>query len=200
MLSTHLRHSIRRLIRDRQFTLLNAIGLSTGLACALLIYLWVSDEYSVDKWNVNDSRLYQVLKSTPTGDGTLWTHESTQGLLARSMAHELPEVEYAVSFRPQEVGVVTVGDKHLKVTPAFADKDFFHIFTYPLIEGNPADPLSDPRGVLLSDKLAEKLFHTTTGLVGKRIDFRDGDDAREFTGLYKVAGVYKSSPANATLQ
>jgi putative ABC transport system permease protein len=200
MLSTYLRHTIRRLVKDRQFSLLNAIGLSTGLACALLIYLWVSDEYSVDKWNANDSRLYQVLKSTPTGDGAIWTHESTQGLLARSMAHELPEVEYAVSFRQQEVGVVTVGDKHLKATPAFADRDFFHIFTYSLIEGNPGDPLADPRGVLLSDKLAEKLFHTTTGLVGNPIDFRDGDDAHEFTGLYKVAGVYKSSPANATQQ
>jgi hypothetical protein len=98
MLNIHLRHTIRRLAKDRQFTLLNVIGLSTGLACALLIYLWVNDEYSVDKWNVNDSRLFQVLKSTPLGDGTLWTHESTQGLLAESMARITRASTLAIPF------------------------------------------------------------------------------------------------------
>lgn len=195
-----IRQTIRRLAKDRQFSLLNVVGLSAGLACSLLIYLWVRDEYSVDKWNANDSRLYQVLKSSPLGDGTLWTHESTQGLLARSMARELPEVEYAVSFRLDETSVVVVGDKHLKVKPAFADKDFFRIFSFPIIEGNHANPLSDPRGVLLSDRLAERLFHSTTGIVGKTISYTDGDKAGEFTGLYKVTGVYHSPPSNASLQ
>jgi putative ABC transport system permease protein len=199
MFKFHLLTTWRHLIRDRQFSLLNIIGLSTGLAASLLIYLWVADEYSVDKFNANDSRLYQVLKTTPNADGTVWTQESTQGLMARSMARELPEVEYAVSFRPDNAGIVSVGDKHLKATPAFADKDFFRVFTYRILEGNKAEPLADPKGVLVSDRLAERLFHTTTGLIGKTIGFNGGEEGEgEFTGLYKITGVFVSPPANAT--
>ena len=196
MFKFHLLTTWRHLIRDRQFSLLNIIGLSTGLAASLLIYLWVSDEYSVDKFNVNDSRLYQVLKNSPNADGTMWTHEHTQGLLARSMARELPEVEYAVSVRPDGVGIISFGDKHLKATPEFVDKDFFRVFTYRLIDGNKTEPLADQRGVLVSDKLALKLFNTTTGLIGKTIDWEQG----EWTGPYQIAGVFASPPANASKQ
>ena len=68
MLKNYFKVAWRNLIKDKQFSFLNLIGLSTGLACALLIYLWVSDELSIDKFNKNDSRLYQVLKKNKDGD------------------------------------------------------------------------------------------------------------------------------------
>ena len=112
------------------------------------------------------------------------------------MARELPEVEYAVSVRPDGVGIISFGDKHLKATPEFVDKDFFRVFTYRLIDGNKTEPLADQRGVLVSDKLALKLFNTTTGLIGKTIDWEQG----EWTGPYQIAGVFASPPANASKQ
>src|SRR6516225_8274181 len=77
MLKNYFKIAWRNLMRDRQFSLLNLIGLSTGLACALLIYLWVSDELSVDKFNANDSQLYQVIKTAPGADGSIDTYKST---------------------------------------------------------------------------------------------------------------------------
>ena len=65
MLKNYFKLAWRNLVKDRQFTFLNLIGLSTGLACAFLIYLWVNDELSVDKFNEKDSQLYQVLKTSP---------------------------------------------------------------------------------------------------------------------------------------
>jgi hypothetical protein len=65
MLSTYIKHAVRRLAKDRQSTLLNLIGLASGLACAFLIYLWVSDERSVDKFNDKDGQLYLVIRPTP---------------------------------------------------------------------------------------------------------------------------------------
>ena len=65
MFKNYLKTAWRNFIKDKQFSLLNLLGLSTGLACVLLIYLWVSDELSVDKFNANDSRLYQVMKTSP---------------------------------------------------------------------------------------------------------------------------------------
>src|SRR5579871_3601209 len=99
MLRTYIQQTARRLLRDRQSTLLNLIGLSTGLACAFLIYLWVSDERSVDRFNEKDRQLYLVIKNSPNADGTIYTSETTQGLLANSMKADLPEVEDAVSVR-----------------------------------------------------------------------------------------------------
>jgi len=102
----------RNLIKDKQFSVLNLLGLSTGLACVLLIYLWVSDELSVDKFNKDDSRLYQVMKRSPGVDSGVSTYPSTPGLLAKKMVDELPEIEYATAVRPgYETGILTGGDK-----------------------------------------------------------------------------------------
>ena len=67
----------RNLRKDGQFSLLNLAGLSIGLACTLLIYLWVTDEWSVDKFHNKADRLYAVMYNIPLGDGKLWTVEST---------------------------------------------------------------------------------------------------------------------------
>jgi len=197
MFKNYFKITIRNLLRDRQFTLLNLIGLSTGLACTVLIYLWVSDELSVDRFNEKDSRLYAVLKTSPNADGTISMYGSTQGMLAKSMAAELPEVEYAIAVRQQDLGVISTPGKHIKAKPQFADKDFFNVFSYRVIEGNKNNALSDKYGVMLSDKLALKLFNTIRDIIGRRIEWKGGD---EFDGSYTVAGVFKAPLPNATDQ
>lgn len=188
----------RRLMRDRQSTLLNLIGLASGLACVFLIYLWVSDERSVDKFNEKDSRLYLVLKNSPNGDGSVTTWEVTQGMLAQTMAAAFPEVEDAVAVRVEDVpGVVSYGDKKIKATSQFVDKDFFRMFSYRLLAGNKAEPLASPSRVLISDRLAKTLFNTTDNVVGKTISW---DPNGEFKGTYVISGVYEAPPANATDQ
>ena len=101
MIKNYFKTAWRNLIKDKQFSLLNLLGLSTGLACTLLIWLWLSDEMSVDKFNANDSRLYQVMKTAPGADGSIDTYSSTPGLLGQSMQNELPEVQYATVVRPE---------------------------------------------------------------------------------------------------
>src|SRR5882762_6104196 len=103
MIRNYFKIAWRNLVRDRQFSFLNLVGLSTGLACSLLIYFWVSDELNVDKFNKKDNQLYAVMKTSPNADGTIGMYGSTQGLLAKSMAQELPEVEYAVAIRQQDI-------------------------------------------------------------------------------------------------
>lgn len=200
MIKNYFKIAWRNLVRDKQFSFLNLLGLSTGLACALLIYLWVSDEFSVDKFNENDSRLYEVLKRNPDGAGGITIGKNTQGLLADAMAKEFPEVEFAVCVRKErEAGILTYEDRKIKAMPASVGKDFFNVFTYPLIPGNANAVLSDVSGIILSDKTAIKLFNTTD-VVGKTIrwDLKDGDV--DFSNFYKVAGVFKSPPSNASNQ
>ncbi len=198
MFKNYFKIAWRNLIKDKQFSLLNIIGLSTGLACALLIYLWVSDELSIDKFNTNDSRLYQVLKKNEDGTGAIRVGETTQGLLAESMAQELPQVEYATMLRKErDAGIISFGDKHIKVAPAFAGKDFFNVFSYTLINAD-KQVLSDISGIILSDKTALKLFNTTDA-VGKTVEFNFENNV-DFSSVYKIAGIYKAPPSNATDQ
>jgi putative ABC transport system permease protein len=200
MFRNYFKTAWRNLIKDKQFSLLNLIGLSTGLACVLLIYVWVNDELSIDKFNKNDSRLYQVLKKNADGTGAIQVSETTQGLLAQSIAKQLPEVEFATCVKKQhEPGILSFGDKLIKVKLEFAGKDFFNVFSYELISGDKKNALADISDILLSDKTALKLFNTTD-VIGKTIKWDLKDDDADFKNVYKITGVFKAPPSNATDQ
>ncbi|HZY38456.1 MAG TPA: ABC transporter permease, partial [Mucilaginibacter sp.] len=191
MIKNYLKFAWRNLLKDRQFTILNLIGLSTGLACTFLIYLWVNDELQVDKFNKNDNRLYQAMLNIPVADGTQ-TQEYTPGLLAKSLADEIPEIESAVSVVPgYKTGILTAGDKHIKSKPEFVGNNYFNIFSYDIVQGNKNLVLSSKNDVLLSDELALRLFNTTGNIVGKTVKWEDD------TSQYIVSGIFKK-PLNAT--
>jgi len=200
MFKNYFKTAWRSLTKDKQFSFLNLIGLSTGLACVLLIYLWVSDELFIDKFNTNDSRLYQVLKKNTDGTGAIDVGTNTQGLLAQSMRETLPEVEFATCFRKEsDAGILSADDKKIKAVPAFAGKDFLSVFSYQLINGNKNTALSNVSGILLSDKTALKLFNTTN-VVGKTLEWNFKDDDADFSNVYTITGVFKAPPSNATVQ
>jgi len=206
MIPNFIKSSWRSLVKDRRFTLLNLIGLASGLACALLIDLWVSDERSVDRFNANDSRLYEVMRNAPNGDGTVSTWNVMPGLLAASMASNFPEVEYAAASRNEGTAIVScndstgsgagASDKHTRARMSLVGRDFFKIFSYRFLEGDRAGALSDPSAAVISDKLALQLFNSTKGVMGKRIEW----GGEGYKGSYKVAGVFEAPPANATDQ
>lgn len=128
----------RSILRDRSFTLLNLVGLSAGLACTLLIFLWVRDERSVDQFNANDSRLFQVMANWETPQG-VQTVENTPGLLAQTLRTEMPEVEYAVPvISPSwfdKKGIIIYEGRRLEARDQFVGKDYLQVFSYPLVKG-----------------------------------------------------------------
>ncbi|OQP60252.1 ABC transporter permease [Niastella populi] len=202
MLPVHLKIAWRNLLKHKQFTILNLVGLSTGLACALFIYLWVQDELSIDSFHEKDKQLYQVIKTSPNADGSVDTHETTPGLLAKSMADEIPEIAYAVPVvvmddYGQNKGIINAGGKPTKASAQFAGSDYFHVFSYRLLYGNKDNVLDDKGNVLISDKLAHKLFNTTENIVGKTITW---DQADKMNGVYVIAGVFEAPPVNASMQ
>jgi ABC-type antimicrobial peptide transport system permease subunit len=197
MIKNALKIALRHFAKNRLFTALNLTGLATGLACVLLIDWWVTDERRIDTFNEKDARFYKVLKTFPNGDGTTGMFDATQALLGRDLAANFPEVEYAVAVRPEGSGVISTAEEHIKVNCDMVDKDFFQVFSYRLIEGNPKNPFADPNGVLISDSLALKLFHRTTGIVGQSVDWNGGD---KFDTTHIVVGVFAAPPPSATEQ
>lgn len=197
-----LRHNLllfyRNIRRNKGSFFINLLGLSTGLACALLIYLWVNDEMSVDKFHANDSRLYLLMKNEIQPNG-ISTGETTTGSMARVMLDEMPEVENASGTIPswfESKGIITTGDSRIKASETYGDKEFFNLFSYPILHGDKKNLLNANNKVVISDELALKLFGTTTNVVGRPVDWQQAD----FSGPYIVSGIFQKPPANSTMQ
>ena len=200
MFKNYLKNAWRNLLRDKQFSLLNLLGLSTGLACVLLIYLWVTDELVVDKFNANDKQLFQVMKNSPNAGGGISTFEWLPALLPQALHQEMPEIESAVAVVPykdgSKKGIISFRDQYIKAADLYAGKDFFNIFSFPLLEGNANQVFIDKYGVVISEELASKLFHTTNNIIGTSIDWNQPP----LNGTYHVSGIFKKVPSNYTLQ
>jgi ABC-type antimicrobial peptide transport system permease subunit len=184
----------RRLTKDTQFTLLNLIGLSIGMTCFLLIFLWVSDELSVDRFHIHKDRLYEVMAHIRLPDGT-HTQNNTPYLLSRTLAKEMPGVEDAVCLQTgYEPGILSFGKKHINTTRYFADTDFFKMFSFSLIDGNRNTVLAQKYSVVISDKMSMELFNTTKNVIGKKIQWEN--DAEPYT----VSGIFEQPGSNSSLQ
>lgn len=198
-----LRHflvlSIRNFRRNKTAFFINLIGLSTGLACVLLIYLWVNDELSVDKFHENDTELYAVKHNLVTGGGIMTLRHSPTPLAA-ALVEEIPEVEMAVAVNDlfhwkNNLGLLIVGDQRLEAKGLIASKDYFKVFSYPLIQGNAESVLVDKNGVVISSELAEKLFGSTENIIGQQIEWNHTG----FSGPFQVSGIFEAPPANSTV-
>src|SRR5687767_8643768 len=127
--------AFRNIMRHKSAFFINLTGLSTGLACTFLIYLWVTDELKFDRFHKNDSQLYQILEKS-TENGSVIIHEGTQGPLAEAMKKDLPEVIGAVPVMSLEKNglkiPMLIDDKVVKTSGIFAGKEFFELFSFPL--------------------------------------------------------------------
>lgn len=162
--STHLlmhQHNIKLTYRNfrkhkSQF-LINVIGLSTGLACVLMIYLWVNDELKVDKFHQHSKNLYQVMSNHSDASG-IHTWKGVPGMLKEEIEASVPEIEHVVATTDPHEYTLSVGNEYFKADGKFASASFFDVFTYPLKEGNGAELLNNKDGIIISEALAAKLF------------------------------------------
>ncbi|HEY0058609.1 MAG TPA: ABC transporter permease, partial [Flavisolibacter sp.] len=172
MLRHHLLIAFRNLQRHKGSFFINLVGLSTGLACAFLIYLWVMDEKSFDKFHQKDEQLFQVMEQSKE-NGNIVMHETTQGPLAAAMKKDLPEVEAAVPVLSlQKEGFyaqLRSGTKAIRTSGIFSDRPFFTTFSFPLLEGNPQQVLNDKNGIVISAFLAKSLFGSPEAAMGKTL-------------------------------
>lgn len=199
MLQHNLLIAFRNLKRHKGSFVINLVGLSTGLACAFLIFLWVQDELHFDRFHKNESHLYQVMEMSKENSNTM-IHEATQGLLAQAMEKDLPEVASAVSvFSLKKEGIyIQMGDAHKKVKTSglFAGQDFFNMFSFPLMHGDQKQVLADKNAIVISENLAISLFGSAGNAVGKTIEW-------EILGKEKqsiVSGIAAPLPHNNSLQ
>ena len=192
-----LRHNFlltyRGFLRNKTTLLVHLGSLAPGLACALLIYLWVSDELAVDKFHKNRDRLYQVIEriSTPHDAGV---SVSTAGLLGEALKEEVPGVTHTVTTRLRdEAKTLSAGDRHVKSNVLYASEEFFRVFSFELVYGNEDLVLTDKNSMVISEELAIKLFNTTENVIGKIVEFQREKE-------FQVSGIFKGTPSHSSLQ
>src|ERR1700744_1752038 len=169
MFRNYIKIAFRNLKKDKQFTFLNVIGLSAGIACTLLIYLWVHDELSYDKFFDNDSQIYQVMEHRSNSGSQSLTDESS-GLVSDYLKLRNPQVQYAAAVAPADwfpKSTLTVGDKNIKAAGQYAGKDYFKIFSFNFIAGDRFKALDAKNSIVISEDLAKRIFNTTQGLIGR---------------------------------
>lgn len=182
--------AFRNFRRHRSSFLINVIGLAAGLACALLIFLWVHDELQIDQFHANSDRLYRVMEHQQYKEGIMTTR-STPGLLAQTLAEEIPEVEYAATIMWPEKHTLTAGDQNIKVTGYHASEDFFRMFSFDLLGGQPELVLRQPSSMAVSRTTAEKLFGSVENALGKTIEY-DHKKFYSITGVFEDVSKYSS--------
>ncbi len=198
MLHHNLLLIYRNIKRFKHSFFINLIGLSTGLACTLLIYLWVNDERSVDHFHQNTPRLFQVMGNLEN-EGKVVTQSATPKHLAELLSAEMPEVEMAATTTPPAwFPKFTLNAQHtpIKGVGKFASVDFFQLFSYELLQGTKTQVLADKSAIVISEKLAKSLFKAPENALGKSLEW-------DLAGLKKqctVSGVFKNLSANASEQ
>ncbi|HYK44556.1 MAG TPA: ABC transporter permease [Parafilimonas sp.] len=192
MFPNYFKTALRNLWKNKAFSLINIFGLALGLACSLLIMLWVNDEYSIDAFHKNGSQLYSVYERQ-NHDGVWSAFHGTPGVMAEEMKRVLPEVQYATNYAWNELSTFEANNKIIKENGNHAGEDFFKMFSYPLLEGNAINALKTPSDIAISKKMAEDFFGSPAEAIGKTIKYQNSQD-------FKIAAVFDNVPKNSTLK
>jgi putative ABC transport system permease protein len=192
MIRNYIKTAWRNIKKHPGFSLINAGGLTLGIASCLLLLLYVSYHLSYDRQFKNLDNVY-IIENNQPGDGKIYTFAATPRLLASSIKTEVPGVVQSVRVLSYGAsGLLTYNNNSFKKAGLFADAGFFSIFSYHFIEGNPLNAIKQPNSIVITKTLAQTLFGNKEPM-GKTI-------IRNNKSPLMVSGVIDNVPANATFQ
>jgi putative ABC transport system permease protein len=209
MYKHYLTVAVRNLARHKVFTSINVVGLALGMTCCLLIYLWVRDEKSVDKFHANGKDLYSLYYSvSQSGDiygGNMLPFalncpgEEIKNVLADELKIQIPEIRFATPYSTSYelpwgyAMTFQVGEKKHKLEGSNATNDFFKMFSFPFLAGDVNTALKDVNTIAISRKMAMMFFDSPADALGKMIRYENRID-------FTVTGVFEDVPHNSSMK
>ncbi|MFL5810243.1 MAG: ABC transporter permease [Flavisolibacter sp.] len=186
MFRNYLKVAARNLWKNKGFSAINIFGLAIGLACFLLIFLYVMNELSYDRYNKNAGRIYRVHSEINFG-GNMLNLAVTSDPMGATLKKDYPQVEeftrlYASGFWLFRKGNEFIRENHV----IYADSTVFKVFTLPFVAGDPNTALTEPKTLVISASAAKKYFGSTD-VIGKTMESDDHV-------LHKITGVIKDIP------
>jgi hypothetical protein len=189
MFWNYFKTAFRNLWKNKAFSFINLSGLAIGMAGSVLILLWTEIEWSYDKFHEKKDRLYE-LWNRQTIDGKLQCWNFTPKILGPTLLKEYPEVRQMTRYNsgPSLRFLLEAGDRKIAAPGAMGDPSFLTMFSFPLLEGNRETALNNVSSIVLTEKLANKLFGTANPIHQLiRLENRDN---------FLVTGILKDLPNN----
>ncbi|NCI50574.1 FtsX-like permease family protein [Sediminibacterium roseum] len=187
MIRNYLKIALRNLLKNKGFSFINVIGLSVGMASAILILLWIKHEIDYDQFHEKKDRIFEAWnKDTFSGELHCWN--TTPKIFARTVERDFPEIEQATRVSWPRQYLFSIGEKRLTVQGNFVDSNFLNMFSFPLLKGDPDLVLKDMFNIVLTEKCAKNLFGNEEPM-GKTIRINDKDN-------FTVTGILKDLPNN----
>jgi ABC-type antimicrobial peptide transport system permease subunit len=191
MLKNYWRIAVRSLSRNKGFSITNVLGLTIGITCTLLIWLWVTDERSYDKFQRHYGEIYKVMAHRDFNN-QVFTDENMVLPLASALEANVPEVKRAVVTTHRQAHVLTYGENKLKKYGYTVGDHFFDMFSWKFLQGNATTALPDAYAIVLTKSAAESLFGKEEAL-HRTIKVDNEYDAR-------VTAIVEDVPGNSSLQ
>ena len=189
MFKNYFKTAFRNLARNKIYSFINIAGLSLGVACAMLIMLYVKDEVSFDKFHKNVDNIYRVVSQRKENKIPV-----TGLLQGPRFTQNVPGIKSFVRVDSRYEDIKT-GTTIQSQSVLHVDSNFFSVFTFPLLSGNPETCLTEPHSIVLSEDIAKKQFNTTDA-AGKIIMIKEDSTFVP----YKVTAVAKRCPQNSSIQ
>ncbi|MBL7698077.1 MAG: ABC transporter permease [Chitinophagaceae bacterium] len=192
MFKSYWKIAFRSLWKNKHVTFINIFGLAIGIACSLLIFLFVQDENSYDRFYKDAQNIHRVVKDFINDDGSRIPDATSPGPLATAIKRDIPEIEHVTRLFPAWGNNRLVKYKNKKINESRyfrADSTFFDVFNLPFIRGNKKTALPDAESVVITESIAKKYFNNEDPL-GKTLLF----DSEE---PLKVTGVIADVPSNS---
>lgn len=189
MIKALLKHSWRSLKKQKGYTFINVLGLSIGIACSLIITLFVIHQLSYDQYHENKDRLYRLTLDGKIGEQELIV-SSTASIIGPTMLDEFPEVENYNRLNIFGENILKDGDRIFTFKDfAETDSTFFDIFSIPLSQGDPKTVLNEPYTMVLSESTAKTIFGDEDP-INKTLKLNTGNTA------YRITGIMADFPEN----
>lgn len=196
MFKNYLKVAVRNFSRHKAYSIINVLGLSVGLACSFFIVLWVQDELSFNRFHEEETQIYRVMRHATFG-GRVGTTSSIPKPLNDVLDEEYAEITHSVLMDWGSTMVLTLDDRAFRVDGRYFGSDFFTVFTFPLIIGDPSTALMAPESVAISESLAARYFgedwRTRDDVLGASFRL---DNRLDVT----LTGVFEDVPANSSMQ
>ena len=201
MLKNYLKIVLRNLVKHKVYSIINVSGLALGLACSILILLWVSDELSYDSSFKNADQIYRVNWDFKWNENE-GVGPGTPPPLAAAIKNEIPGVAATTRIYPVSQMTVRYEDKSFIEDKIFSvDSNFFNFFNYKFLEGNSGSALLKPNSIVLTKRAARKYFGEKSA-IGEIISI--GKEKQSFNktyhNLFEVTGVIENPPSNSHIQ
>ena len=189
MLKNYFKIAWRNLARGKSFSVINISGLAIGMAGAVLILLWLQNEISFDKFHKNKDSLYEIYSLAASVDGKASAFNFTSQPLGPELKQNFPEVEAIARVAETDGFLFTAHEKTLTgIQGIFVDADFLNMFSFPLVQGAYHNQLNNVYSIVITEKLAKKLFGEENAL-NKIIKIDSTDN-------FTVTGILKDIPVN----